>query len=182
MATSPQFTEYREEHPKFPPQRKKKAAPWVPFAIIVAAAILIALIIWLPQTPKKQLPPNAALVPGQPTGAQVQLRDLRITPAPVENQVYLSGTLVNTGNTAINGVLLDATFVNAQGQNLGTIRRPVEGVVGGSNVATQPLSEVPIKPNEARPIRISFANVPQGWNHQLPAITLVGVTTQGARK
>ncbi len=83
MATSPQFPQYREEHPKFPLQRKKKAAPWVPFAIIVAAAILIALIIWLPQTPKKQLSPNAALVSGQPTGAQVQFRDLRITPAPV---------------------------------------------------------------------------------------------------
>lgn len=182
MATSPQFPEHHDDHPKFPPQHKKKAAPWVPFAIIVAAAILIALIIWLPQTPKKQLPPNAAQVPGQPTGAQVQFRDLRITPAPVGNQVYLSGTLVNTGDTAINGVLVDATFTNAQGQNLGTIRRPVEGIVGGSNVTTQPLTEAPIKPNEARPIRIAFANVPQGWNHQLPAITMVGVTAEETRR
>lgn len=178
MATNPKFPEQRDIHPKFRLQPKSRV-PWVWVAIIVAALILLTLIIFLPRAPRQEMPANAAQVPPQPTGSQIQFTNLKLAPAPTGGAVYLQGMLVNTGQTAINGVMVDATFQSANGATLETIRRPLEGLVGGSNATTQLLTEAPIKPSEARPVRIDFDHVPEGWNHALPALTIVGVTAVG---
>jgi hypothetical protein len=178
MATNPRLPEERDVHPKFRLQPKSRV-PWAWLAIIAAAVMLLALIIFLPRSPRTAAPPNAAQVPPQPTGSQIQFTNLKLAPAPTGGAVYLQGALVNTGQTAINGVLVDATFQAANGATLETSRRPVEGLVGGSNATTQLLTEAPIKPNESRPVRIAFDHVPEGWNHALPALSLVSVTAVG---
>lgn len=184
MATNPRIPEPRDLRPKFRLQ-PKTPVPWVWVAILVAAVMLLALIIFLPRTPRQEMPANAAQVPPQPTGSQIQFTNLKLAPAPIGGGVYLQGMLVNTGQTAINGVLVEATFQSANGATLETIRRPVEGLVGGSNVTTQLLTEAPIKASEARPVRIAFDHVPEGWNHAVPALSIVSVTAvgqPGARK
>ncbi len=178
MATNPKLPEQRDLHPKFRLQPKSRV-PWVWVAIIVAALILLVLIIWLPRTPQQAMPASAGQVPAQPTGSQIQFTNLKLMPAPTGGAVYLQGMLMNNGQTAINGVLVDAAFQNATGANLETIRRPVEGLVGGSNTTTQPLTDAPIKPSEARPVRIAFDRVPAGWNHALPELTVASVTAVG---
>jgi hypothetical protein len=178
MATNPKFPEPRDIPPKFRLQPKTRV-PWVWVSIIIAAVILLALIIYLPRTPRQEMPANAAQVPPQPTGSQIQFTNLKLAPAPSGGAVYLQGMLVNNGQTSINGVVVDAAFQNANGATLETVRRPVEGLVGGSNATTQPLTEAPIKASEARPVRIAFDHVPEGWNHALPALTVIGVTAVG---
>lgn len=178
MATNPRLPEERDVYPKFRLQPKNRI-PWVWVAIIAAAVLLLALIIFLPRTPREEMPANAAQVPPQPTGSQIQFTNLKLAPAPTGGSVYLQGMLVNTGRTAINGVLVDATFQAINGATVDTARRPVEGLVGGSNPTTQLLTEAPIKPGEARPVRIAFDHLPEGWNHALPALTVVSVTAVG---
>ncbi|MGI9102458.1 MAG: hypothetical protein ACR2IF_08440 [Terriglobales bacterium] len=169
----------RDVHPKLQEQLQPQSrVPWVLIAIIVAAAILLALIIWLPRTPRAYTP-SGAQVPAQPTGQQIQLTDVRLTPAPVGNAAYLETRLVNAGPTQINGVLVDVTFKGANGANVGTMRLPVEGIVGGSNTTAQPLTEAPIKPGEARPVRIALNNVPAAWDHSLPELSVAAVTAIG---
>ena len=177
MATSPQYPEPRGPHlhPKLqtPPKRQ---FPWPLVALIIAAVILVALLAFLPRTPKKQLPPNAAEVPAQPTGNQVQLTDLKMTPAPVGGALYIEARLFNNGDTDITGAQVQAQFKNAAGQILETQNRPVEGMVGTSGPQTQDLTQAPIKPNEARPVRIAFDHQPDGWNKQMPELKVSTVT------
>ncbi|HLK32572.1 MAG TPA: DUF2393 family protein [Terriglobales bacterium] len=177
MATNPQYPEQQKPHihPKLqvPP---KKQFPWPLIAIIIAAAILAALIAWLPRTPKKQLPPNAAAVPAQPTGNQIQLTNLKMTPSTVGSAFYIEGMLFNNGNSDITGVQVQAAFQGINGQVLEKQTRPVQGMVGTSATETQNLTEAPIKPNQSRPVRIYFDHYPAGWNKQMPDLTVTTVT------
>ncbi|MBV8053165.1 MAG: hypothetical protein JOZ80_18400, partial [Acidobacteriaceae bacterium] len=70
MATSPQFPpDMPRRGPREVPRLqllKKKGFPWTLLAIIVAAAMLAAMIYWLPQTPRASTPPTGADVPQQP--------------------------------------------------------------------------------------------------------------------
>jgi hypothetical protein len=183
MATNPQFPQSRG--PRRGPQRvdmqrlpllKKSKAPWPLFAILAAVAILIALILWLPTTPKKAMPPTGAEVPQQPTGDQIQLTGLKITPAPVGSAMYLEGTLMNNGGTEVNGLQVEATFRDANGRVAGTQIKPVEVIVGGSDVAGENPVNAPIKPNDRRNFRVAFDNVPAAWNHQMPELKITMVT------
>ncbi len=179
MATNPRLPEERDVHPKIQQQLQPVSrVPWVLVAIIVAAAILIALVIWLPRTPRAYTP-SAAQVPQQPTGSQIQLTNLTMTPAPIGNALSIEAKLINAGPTSINGVQVDVGFKGADGRTLQTVRLPVEGVVGGSNTATQSLADAPIKPGEGRPVRIAISNVPQGWDHKIPDLAIANVTAIG---
>lgn len=189
MATNPQFPQSRD--PQRGPQRvdmqrlpilKNSRVPWPLFAILAALAILIALIIWLPTAPKKTMPPSAAQVPQQPTGDQIQLTDLKMTPAPVGSAMYLEGTMMNAGNTELTGIQVQASFRDANGSVVGTQTRPVQEIVGRSDVSGQNPVNAPIKPNERRNFRVAFDNLPAGWNHQMPElkVTMVTGTTPNA--
>ncbi len=177
MATNPQYPEPQKPHihPRLqtPP---KKQFPWPLIAIVIAAAILAALIWWLPQAPKKQLPPNAAAVPVQPTGNQIQLTNVKMTPSPVGSAFYVQGMLFNNGNSDITGVQLQAAFHGINGQVLQTQTRPMQGMVGNSATEAQDLTQAPIKPNESRAVRVYFEHYPAGWNKQMPDLKVTTVT------
>lgn len=181
MATNPQFPPPREPRrgpslaPKLP-ILKKSRFPWILFAIVVAAAILAALIWWLPQTPQREAPPSAAQVPAQPTGSQIQLTNLNIQPAPTGTAMYLSGIIHNQGNTAITGIQVQASFRGINGQTLETQTRPVEGLTGANDNTPQNLTQNPIRPNQNRPFRVYFEHYPSGWNQQVPALKITNVT------
>jgi hypothetical protein len=177
MATNPQYPEQQEPHihPKLqtPPKRQ---FPWPLIAILIAAAILAALIAWLPRTPKKQLPPNSAAVPVQPTGDQIQLTNLKMTPSPVGSAFYISAMLYNNGNSDITGAQVQAAFHGINGQVLQTQTQRVEGMVGNSASQARDLTQAPIKPNESRAVRINFDHYPAGWNKQMPELKVTAVT------
>lgn len=177
MATNPQYPEQKRPHmhPRLqvPPKRR---FPWILIAIIIAAAILAALIWWLPQTPKKQLPPNAAAVPAQPTGNQIQLTNLKMTPSTVGSAFYVEGMLYNNGNSDITGVKVQASFHGINGQVLETQSQPVQEMVGNSATQAEDMAVAPIKPNESRPVRVYFDHYPAGWNKQMPDLKVTTVT------
>jgi hypothetical protein len=129
MASSPQFP---PKAPRRGPQEvprleviQKKAFPWPLLAIIVAAAILIALIVWLPRIPKVPPAATGAQVPTQPTGNQIQLSGFKITAAPAGNAFYLDGLLFNNGSTALMGVQVQVNFLGQNGEVVGSQTRPV---------------------------------------------------------
>jgi hypothetical protein len=179
MATNPQFPQQRgpqrvpDVHPKLQVP-KRKQFPWPILAIVAAAAILAAIIALMPTTPHKRTAPQAAQIPGQPTGSQIQMSHMTLKPGPTGGSVYLAGQLTNTGNTDITGVQVQATFKGANGQNLQTQIRPVEELQ--SPTQAQDFTNNPIKPNQARDFRITFDTVPAGWNHEMPAISIGTVT------
>jgi hypothetical protein len=179
MATNPRIPD-RNDVPTLEDQRRKKpASPLVPLGILVAALLLIALIVWLPRTPRATAPPSAADVPPQPTGSQIQLSEYRMVPAPIGDQLYIYARLFNAGTTSINGVRAQVRFAGPNGQAATPIVAPVEAV--DNTGAGRNLVDLPVPPNDSREIRINVEHVPSGWNHQLPAIQLDTVTSTGAK-
>jgi hypothetical protein len=181
MAANPQYPPPRgsQRGPGLTPKLKllkKSRFPWPLLAIVAAAAILVALIVWLPTTPQRQAPPSAADVPPQPTGSQIQLTNLSIEPAPVGTAMYLSGIIHNQGNTAITGIQVQASFTGSHGQTLQTQVRAVQGLTGPNNTTPQDFTQSPIRPNQDRPFRIYFDDYPAGWNKQVPALKVTEVT------
>ena len=178
MATNPNLPP-TQRGPQLQPKlqvSKKNPFPWPLIAIVIAAALLAALIFWLPRTPKKVQPPNSAAVPQQPTAGQLQLSQVRITPSPAGNNLYLDAKLFNAGNTEITGAEAQAKFLDANGNVAGTQSAKVEGLAGNGQTTTEDLTKAPIKPNDSRNVRIAFTNVPQNWNHQLPDLSVSTVT------
>jgi len=178
MATNPKL-------PDMPPQRpvddhakvqliRQSKFPWMIVTLIAGAALLIVIFVVLPRAPHVTPAPGGAQVPEQPTAEQIQFTNVNITPGPAGDAIYLTALLRNTGNTAITGVQVQAEFLGRNGPVLSTLARPVEGLT--SSAGPQDLTQAPIKPNESRPIRIYFEHVPQGWNHQLPELTVTNVT------
>lgn len=178
MATNPKL-------PDMPPQRpvdehgkvqliRQSRFPWPIVAVIIGAVLLIVIFAVLPRAPHITRAPSGAQVPDQPTAEQIQFTSLNVTPAPAGDAIYLTGLLRNTGDTALTGVQVKAEFLGRNGPVLSTVTSPVEGMAGGTS--SQDLTQTPIKPNESRPIRIYFEHVPNGWNHQLPELTVTNVT------
>jgi len=182
MATNPKLPDRdnRELRVHLRQNAPKSGAPWVPIAILVAAVLLIALIAFLPRAPKVSPTPSAAEIPPQPTGSQIQLSNVRLAPSPDGKAVAVNAILDNAGGTTINGIAVDGKFTGQDGRVLATIRTKVMGVEGNTAGDTQELTEVPIKPNDQRPVRMVFEGVPDGWNHQPPALTVATVTGSGS--
>jgi hypothetical protein len=183
MASNPQFPEQkrppREQRPQVVRKiqvPRKRPFPWPVIALMVAAAILIALIAWLPRTPKAKPGPSAAEIPVQPTAGQIQLSHFRMTAAPVGNAFYMDGQLFNNGDTALTGVQVQARFLGADGQTVEVQSRPVGEVTDRSGTNSQNLVQDPVKPHQSRPIRIYFDQIPANWNRQMPEIAVTTVT------
>jgi hypothetical protein len=153
---------------------RKSKFPWPVVALIVGAALLIAIIAVLPRGPHVTKPPAAAQVPPQPTAEQIQLTDIKIVPGPAGDAIYLDAVVHNTGNSAITGAQVSAQFMNKGGRAVGMETAAVQGLQGGTT--TQDLTTGPIKPNEARPVRIYFEHTPKGWNHEVPQLSVTTVT------
>ena len=182
MATNPKYPrpegEYRDLHPKIPVP--KGGRRWWPLLIIfAAAAILVTLVYWLPRAPHRAVPPpSAAQVPPQPTGNQVQVSNLTMSTPTPGGAMDLDGRVFNHGQTAINGIVVEATFRNITGQALKTVRVPMAALY--AHDVTKPLAENPIPPQHYRDFRLNFSRVPEGWNRNLPELRLVQVTAQAA--
>ncbi len=180
MVTNPQIPpRKRDDHAHMDLLKGGRGRGWSPVVIIVvAAAILLALIVWLPRAPKNaHTAPSSAAVPPQATGQQVQLSDLQITPSTPSGAARLTGTVFNSGNTDITAIVGQATFMGANGQVAGQVTAPFLSLTQGGT--TQPFLNDPIKPGERRAFEMQVNQVPQGWNHSMPALALTQVAAAG---
>ena len=179
MATNPKLPDFSDlppepgEHAKVQMIGQSKF-PWPIVILIAGVALLVAVFAMLPRVSHLTQPPTGAQVPQQPTADQVQLTNLKLASAPAGGGAYLTAILHNTGDTAINGVQVQAEFLGRNGPVLETLTVPVQNLA--DRTTPQDLTRMPIKPNESRPIRIYFQHTPAGWNHQMPELTVTTVT------
>lgn len=176
MATNPRIPEHRDVPTLVEQRKKRSSASGVIWGIIVAAVILGTIIYFLPRAPRRPVAPANATTPAQPTGNTVQLTNVKLSTAPVGGQMYIYARLYNNGNTSINGVAANVSFPGNKGQSVASFTSAVESY---KDQTALPLTEAPIKPNEARDVRIPIEHVPAGWNHEMPGITIQNVTSIG---
>jgi hypothetical protein len=180
VATNPRIPEPDNHARVHEEDTKKRHFPVPLIIIIVAAAILAALAWYLPRTPVANPQPSGAVSPVQPTAGQIQLTNVSLASSPVGNHVYIDAILHNTGNTSITGVLANVSFPGSNGATAGTIQAPVTALTGGNNAVSESLLDHPIAPGAQQSVRIDVIDAPQGWNHQLPGISIATVTGASA--
>lgn len=181
MATNPRTPNLRPVPTLAEQKKKKSAAPWVPLGILVAAILLLALIFYLPHTPRASVGPQGAVVPAQPVNGQIQISNVRLSPAPTGGQMYIYATMHNSGSTTVNGVRARVVFDDQDSSKQEEVEGVAEVVQNGSGVGVNMVDD-PIKPNESRDVRIPVQNVPATWNHRLPTIQILDVTSVGAKR
>jgi hypothetical protein len=168
-----------------PPLAKKKwpgAGPGVAFGIIVAAALIAAIVYYMPRAPHKSPAPTNSQSPVQPTPNELQFSNLHITNGPAAGEVTLNGTVMNAGNRPILNATVQLNFTGADGRVVGSVTEPLQGMVEQGGVL-QPESwgTHPFQPNQTRVFRITLNNVPAGWNHAMPSMTVLTVGAEGSR-
>jgi hypothetical protein len=180
MATSPQLP---PKAPQRGPQEvlrfervKKRSFPWPLLAIILAAAVLLELIVWLPRISKVLPEAAGAQAPAQTAGHQIQFSSFKMTAAPVGNAFYLDGLLVNNGNADLTAVQVQVDFLGQNEQMVGSQTRPVGEMSERVDLKSENLVDRPIKPGETRPVQIYVDHAPSNWNRQLPQLTVTEVT------
>lgn len=189
MATNPRIppdTSNRAEtqRPRLVPGQPKRPGsgfPGVLFAIVVAAALLAAIVYYMPRAPKKTPAPTAAQVPTQPAGNQLQFSNLHVALAPTGGAMTLDGQVMNTGNRPILGASVQVSFLGSDGRVLGNVVRPLAGTVveGNGAMRSDSFATDPLKPNATRAFRVTVSPVPAGWNHALPNLTVLAVSEEG---
>jgi hypothetical protein len=165
------------------PKRPGSGLPGLLFAIIVAAALIAAIVYYMPRAPKKSPAPTGAQAPVQPTPNQLQFSALHLALGPTGNEMTLQGQLMNAGNRPILGASVQLAFMGANGQVVGRVIKPLEGMVAkGGVLQTDDFGTDPIKPNQTRAFRVTVSPVPAGWNHQMPQMTVMTVSAEGSGK
>jgi len=166
--------------PQFP-LRPESKFPWPILAIIVAGLILAAFIYLLPRMPKQDVRqvPTAAQVPEQPFGSELQVKHLTVQPAPTGGAVVVAGDVVNTGSRKVAGITVQAEFLDSNGRVVHQDTQPMQAVADKTGATVIPLVQSPISPNETKPFRIAFSEVPQDWNHNAPRLRVMHVTFEG---
>ncbi len=176
MATNPRYPEPepKHEHPRLQVE-KKNPFPWTLVAIIIAAAILAAIVIWMPRAPKASMRPAQAKVLPQPVSGEILVEGLKITPDPTGNSISVDGRLTNAGTRTITGIGVQGSFLDGGSTPLAIDGKMMELTPSGDQ---RDFVQDPIKPNDVREFRIVFDHVPQNWDHQVPALRITTVTAQ----
>ena len=190
MATNPRIPDQNDSSRRGPtlvpkPEVPRSSVPGVVLAIITAALILAAILYFMPRAPKSGTPPAAgAEAPAQPVPGQLQFSAMNMTPDPTGRAVQLDGLITNNSRELINGVMAQVKFTLKNGQTT-SVNAPVEAIDLGAhkgnngariNASPQNLASDPIKPGQERGIVIQVPNVPDGWDHTMPGITVLTTT------
>jgi hypothetical protein len=164
------------------PQRPSSSVPGVLAAIIVAIALIVAFVHYLPRLSRRPSVPPAAEVPVQPSGSHLEFSVMQLTPAPTGGALTLDGQVTNAGDRPITGAMARLTFRDAGGAIAGTATAPLEGMIDtGQTLVHNDFLTDPLKPDDSRPFRVKASRVPAGWNHAMPELRLMTVSGEGIR-
>lgn len=160
------------------PEKPKSGVTGTTLALIVLGLLLAAIIYFMPRNPKTVPGKPGAEVPQQPTDAQVQLEGMRMVTSPNSSALSVQGLLTNHGNQTINGLEMDILFHGQNGAVVNTEQVKVMGLKQqGNQFQVDDLTQDPLQPNATRPFRVTVDRVPQGWNHEMPEMRVVTVTS-----
>ncbi len=158
--------------------KHKDRMMWPLIGLVVAAAILAAVVFFMPTTPKYASAPPGAQDVAQPNPNELQFQNIQLKDLG-NGAAYLDGTVTNTGKNTVTGVLVELTFQDANGRQVMKDEEPLLalGSMGtDKDVMEKSLSEEPIKGMSQEAFRVRFAGVPSSWNHHMPGMRVIYIT------
>jgi len=163
-----------------PPRPERKLAGangGVIFALLVAAALIAAIVYYMPRAPHKSPAPTGSQAPIRPSSNQLQFSNLNLKLGPANTEVSLQGIVMNAGNRPILGSTVQLNFMDSNGKVVASVIKSLQGMSEQNGVLqTADFGTHPLQPNQSRPFQVVVSPVPGGWNHALPSMTVLTVS------
>lgn len=157
-------------------QRKSSSLQRRLISTVIALMVLVLVLRYLPpgsRDAQAHVKPTAV----QAAATDLHYSDVLMSKAPSGEALYLDGLVTNTGKAAVTGATAEVQFVDAQGQVIAGMQKPLVGMAhGGTDLIRDEFARNPISPNEVRFFRVAVEQVPANWNHEVPALKIVAVS------
>lgn len=166
-----------------PPSEKKERRNWLPILIAVGAVVVVGVILIF-VFPHGKSAPNVTPVsaPLDPYAAHLQLSKLAMSQSSnyIGNTItYLDGHIANTGDRTVTGITVQVLFHSFNNHVAQNNTQPLKFIsMTKPYVDTEPVSAAPLKPGQGRNFRLVFDGLSSQWNHDMPEIRIVHVTTK----
>ncbi len=155
-----------------PVQRESISRPVILGVGLVVVVVAIAA--FLLRTPAKK--PSAP----QPYIANIKISDLKMGEAQNfvgANFTYVDGTVTNSGDKMVTGILVHVIFHDSMGQVAQAEDVPVFLLDrSGPYPDTRDLSKAPLLPGQSKEFRLTFEHVSAEWNRAYPDIQVTDVS------
>jgi hypothetical protein len=165
---------HEEPHIQIPDPAQPNAGRFN-FALVLAVAAVLVILLAFFAWPGRQSPPGAAPQPShllfgpaeQAYAPKVQIETAPLTRA--ENFLHqevttLSGELVNKGDRTLRGIEITIEFFDSMNQI----------VLREQRIALPPAAP-PLAPGEPRSFEVSFEHISSSWNMQQPRVRVTGL-------
>jgi hypothetical protein len=159
-----------------PVQTERDNSRWIILIALVAiAAIVIAVALLTQEKPSAPSGPP-------PYAANLKFSDLKMSRA--QNFVgatvtYIDGTLTNTGDKTVTGVIAHVTFKDPYGQVAQIEDVPVRTLQPfGPYTDAVDLASSPLPPGQSKPFRLTFEHVSEQWGQSYPELRIADVTVK----
>jgi hypothetical protein len=141
-----------------------------PAAYVIGLALAVGLAgFWYLNRKAHEPPPPPPPLTG---AAKAYVRDLKLSEVNMEAHesymkqqvVEITGKIANTGDRVLEQVVLNCVFRDAYGQVVLRERVPIVSKKMGG-----------LAPNDAKPFRMPFDSIPEGWNQALPDLVIAEI-------
>jgi hypothetical protein len=146
--------------------RIPKIALWI--GAVTLAAILAA-VIYLERPVAKPVDESGASLEAKAYVSHLELSGVNMVASEnfmQQKVVEIQGTIANRGTRPLAAIDVYCLFAGVDGKEVHRERSPV---LGGSGV------RAPLAPNEARPFRLPFDSLPEGWNEAMPKLVIAHI-------
>lgn len=148
---------------------KKPIAPLITGAVVAVLAIA-ALGFYIARRPSEDARAQAASAEAKAYVRNLSLSNVAMTASEnfmQQRVVEVRGDIANHGPRALRTIEIHCLFYGVDGREI--YRERVAIVRAGA----------PLKPNETRPFRLPFDNLPEGWNQAVPRMVIAQITFAG---
>ena len=148
---------------------KRPVAPLIIGAVVVAL-VIAAFAFYLARRPSQDDAARAASAEAKAYVRNLSLTNVTMTASEnfmQQRVVEVRGEIGNNGPRALRTIEIYCLFFGVDGREIYRERVPIVHAAA------------PLKPNETRPFRLPFDNLPDGWNQAVPRMVIAQITFAG---
>ncbi|HMJ63202.1 MAG TPA: hypothetical protein VK493_15635 [Bryobacteraceae bacterium] len=136
----------------------------------VALAAILAAVVYLERPRAKPVDESGATPEAKAYVSHLELSGVNMVASEnfmQQKVVEIQGTIANRGTRPLAGIDVYCLFAGVDGREVHRERQPILGT-GGARTP-------PLAPNAARPFRLPFDSLPEGWNEAMPKLVIARI-------
>ena len=143
----------------------------------VAVLALVMVVRYLPPGARSaEATAPSAKAMASPT--DLKIGELQVSKAVDGEALYLDGLVNNIGHGVVTGATAQVDFYDAKRALIASEQKPLVGMArGGVDLVSNEFARNPMAPGEVRFFRVAVKQAPPQWNHEIPSLKIMSVTS-----